>query len=198
MVATFLREIRLQTAAATTSPCIGMVGRAMADSTNCAGDGCEFSRTRLWPDGSPSLRSKLLTVSVMALAMGLGGCARDPARREMVQREVRAKPVRLSSAVRAHAETRQQAELRVRRPDPALLAPQPAPNCEFKRVDIKAVDPDGWGRLKAEYERQCYQDAEKAARDRLSQLQAAGLCEIERAPQQQPRSASSAHARPKS
>jgi hypothetical protein len=27
--------------------------------------------------------------------------------------------------------------------------------------------------LKAEFERQCYQDAEKAARDRLSELQAA-------------------------
>jgi hypothetical protein len=81
----------------------------------------------------------------------------------------------------------QQAELHVRRPDPALLAPQPAPNCEFKRADVKAVDPSEWARLKTEYERQCYLDAEKAARDRLGQLQASSLCEVERAPQSRPR-----------
>jgi hypothetical protein len=178
-----------------------MIGTAMADSVHCADDGCEFLRTRLRPDGPSSSRPILLTVSVMALAMGLAGCACEPApretvQRETVQREVRAKPVRLSSPVRAHADARQQAELRVRRPDPALLAPQPAPNCEFKRADIKAVDPDGWARLKTEYERQCFQDAEMAARDRLRQLQAAGLCEIERAPPQPPSSASSAHSRP--
>jgi hypothetical protein len=75
--------------------------------------------------------------------------------------------------VRAHASSRERqlAESRVRRPDPALLAPQLAPNCEFKRTDIKAVDPDEWARLQVEYERQCYQDAEKAARERISQLQ---------------------------
>ena len=35
------------------------------------------------------------------------------------------------------------------------------------------------GPLKVEYERQCYQDAEKAARDRLVLLQASSTCEIE-------------------
>jgi hypothetical protein len=89
----------------------------------------------------------------------------------------------------------QHAELRVRRPDPALLAPQPAPNCEFKRADIKAVDADEWTRLKTEYERQCYQDAEKAARERLSQLQGSAICEIERPPQTSAHSQRSAHAR---
>jgi hypothetical protein len=44
------------------------------------------------------------------------------------------------------------------------------------------VDPDQWERLKTEFERQCYQDAEKAVRDRLSQLQASSTCEIERVP----------------
>ena len=41
----------------------------------------------------------------------------------------------------------------------------PTPICEFKRSDLKTVDPDEWGRLKVEYERQCYLDAEKAARE---------------------------------
>ena len=118
--------------------------------------------------------------------MGLAGCARNPAHRELIQPEVRATPVRLPSHARVHAKERQHVELRVRRPDRALLAPQPAPNCEFKRADISAVDPDEWARLKTEYERQCYQDAEKVARDRLSQLQASSACEIERVPQQRP------------
>jgi hypothetical protein len=33
------------------------------------------------------------------------------------------------------------------------------------------VDPNEWARLKIDYERQCYQDAEKIARDRLGLLQ---------------------------
>jgi hypothetical protein len=34
------------------------------------------------------------------------------------------------------------------------------------------VDQDEWARLKIDYERQCYQAAEKIARDRLGLLQA--------------------------
>ena len=71
---------------------------------------------------------------------------------------------------RIYSEVRR-AEPRSRRPDPALLEPQLAPSCEFKRADIKAVDPDEWARLRSEYERQCYLDAERLARERLGQLQ---------------------------
>lgn len=77
------------------------------------------------------------------------------------------------------SDPRRELELRIRKPDPALLSLQPAPDCEFKRTDVKAVDPEAWARLKAEYERQCYLDAEKAARERLGRLQAASTCEIE-------------------
>jgi hypothetical protein len=143
-----------------------------------------------------SLPSKLLTVSVAVLGMGLGGCARDPAHRDLnpvqrevkaapVQRKIQATPVRSPSRARAHAETLQRPAFHVRPLDAALLAPQPAPNCELGKADLKAVDPDEWARLKTEYERQCYQDAEKAARERLSQLQASSTCKIERLPQQQ-------------
>ena len=34
------------------------------------------------------------------------------------------------------------------------------------------MDPNEWARLKIDYERQCYLDAEKIARDRLGLLQA--------------------------
>lgn len=171
----------------------------MTDSAHGADRSCDWCRTRLRLNGPLSLRRTLLAISVMVLAIELAGCARDSARREanLGRQEVRAKVVRLASRPRPHPEDRQHADLRVRRPDPALLVPQQAPNCEFKRGDIKAVDPDEWARLKTEYERQCYLDAEKAARDRLGQLQVAGICEIERAPATPARSATSAHARPK-
>jgi hypothetical protein len=163
-----------------------MISMAIAHPAHCADDCCELAETQLRLIGLLSLPPKPLIISVVVLALGLAGCARDPAHRELnpVQREVRATPVRSPSRARIHAEIRQSAQLRVRRPEPALLTLQPAPNCEFKRADLKAVDPDEWARLKTEFERQCYQDAEKAARDRLSQLQASSACEIERVPQQ--------------
>lgn len=202
MVTALLREISLQAAAATSSPRIEMIGVAMTDSVHCADR--EWRRTRLPPNGWRSPRAKHSAICVIVLAIGLAGCARDPSRREVGQgqQEVRTKPVRLASRsisrAHVHPEARQNVELRVRRPDPALLAPQPAPNCEFKRADIKTVDPDEWARLKTEYERKCYQDAEKAARDRLGQLQASSVCEIERVPAATSRSATGVHARPKS
>lgn len=45
---------------------------------------------------------------------------------------------------------------------------------------MEAADPIELARLKIEFERQCYKNAEKAARDRLSLLQASSTCEIER------------------
>jgi hypothetical protein len=160
-----------------------MISMAIASPAQGA-DGCKF---QLWPDGVLS-PPKLLTVSVIVLAMGAGGCARNAPHAEPnpVQRQIKAAPVRPLPRARAHVEPPQHAELRVRRPDPALLAAQPAPNCEFKRADLRTVDPDEWARLKAEFERQCYQEAEKAARDRLSRLQASSTCEVERVRRERP------------
>jgi hypothetical protein len=67
------------------------------------------------------------------------------------------------------------------RPEPALLVPQPAPDCVFRRAELKTIDPDQWARLKIEYERQCYQSAEKTVRERLRRLQVANRCEAQAA-----------------
>lgn len=69
------------------------------------------------------------------------------------------------------------------RPHRALLVPQPAPDCGFGRSDPKTLDPDQWTRLQLEYERKCYQNAEKIVRERLRQLQTAVRCEAEPARQ---------------
>jgi hypothetical protein len=176
----------LQTAAATCLALNRMISMAIAHPAHCADGCCGLAKSQLWLNRLLSLPPKLLTLSVVVLATGIGGCARNPAHVNPVQRETTATPVRSPSRARAYPEIRQYAELRVRRPDPALLASQPAPDCEFKRADLKVVDPEEWARLKTEYERQCYQDAERAARDRLSQLQASSSCEIERVPRQRP------------
>jgi len=141
---------------------------AMADPADGADEGCEL---RTCPR---SLPPKLLTIVAVACAAMLAACARNPEQSGLapVQREVRAAPVCPPAHPRVHSEIRRHTEPRARHPDQALLEPQLAPNCEFKRAaDIKAVDPDEWERLRSEYERQCYRDAERLARERLSQLQ---------------------------
>jgi hypothetical protein len=149
---------------------------AMAGPAYCADDCCELGQTPRQRIRLPSLAARLLTIAIIASAMASAGCARNPAQHDLksAQREVTAAPVCVPARPRiVYTEARRHAEPRIRRPDAALLEPQTAPNCEFRRADIKAVDPDAWARLKTEFERQCYQDAEKAARDRLNQLQAA-------------------------
>ena len=70
-----------------------------------------------------------------------------------------------------------QADASICRPDPALLAPQSEPYCVFRRAELKTIDPEQWARLKIEYERQCYQKAERTVRERLNRLQGANRCE---------------------
>jgi hypothetical protein len=62
------------------------------------------------------------------------------------------------------------------RPDRALMAPPHAPDCSFDRAELKTLDPDEWARLKVEYERKCFQAAERTVRERLRLLQAANRC----------------------
>lgn len=168
---------------------MAIVGAAL-----CPPDSREFARGQRRAAGRlKSLAPKLLTVCVILCPVLLAGCARNPAQREVssAAREGKAPPparaaVRTRRYPEPHRYTAPNTAPRIRRPDLALLSPQPAPDCEFNKSDLKTVDPDEWARLKIQYERQCYQDAEKAARDRLALLQTSSTCEIEPAPQQGP------------
>jgi hypothetical protein len=144
-------------------------------------DSCEQAGERPHAASLKSLTAKLLTIGVILCSVSFAGCARNPGQREVspALREDKASPVRAPVPTRRYAEPIRYAEPKIRRPDPALLSPQPAPDCELKRSDLRTVDPDEWARLKVEYERQCYQNAEKAARERLALLQTSSTCEIE-------------------
>jgi hypothetical protein len=98
----------------------------------------------------------------LALLASLTACAPGPSP-EMAR----------ASSAPARAES---PEMAICKPDPALLAPQSAPDCTFGRPALKTLDPEQWARLKAEYERQCYQRAETTVRERLRLLQAANQC----------------------
>ena len=151
-------------------------------------DCCKEAGKRLHAAGPKSHGLKLLTICVILCSMSFAGCARNPAQREVspALHEGKASHVRAPVRPRRYAEPYRYVEPKIRRPDLALLSPQPLPDCEFKRSDLKTVDPGEWGRLKIEYERQCYLDAEKAARDRLALLQASSTCEIEPVPKRKP------------
>jgi hypothetical protein len=61
-------------------------------------------------------------------------------------------------------------------PQPAYCAASPAPDCAFKGSKLKTVDPAEFARLKDAYERRCIRRAEKAERERMRELHAAGVC----------------------
>jgi hypothetical protein len=151
-------------------------------------DSCEEAGERRHAASLKSLAPKLLTICVIFCSMSFAGCARNPAQLEAspTLHEGKAPSIRAPARTRRYSEPYRYAEPKIRRPDPALLSPQPVPDCEFKRSDLKTVDPDEWARLKVEYERQCYLDAEKAARERLTLLQTSSTCEIEPVRQRRP------------
>jgi hypothetical protein len=60
-----------------------------------------------------------------------------------------------------------------------LPAHAPAPNCELAEAQPDTVDAELWARLKLDYERHCYKQAEMVVRKRLQQLLTSGRCRIE-------------------
>ena len=108
-------------------------------------------------------RGAFRLAAALSAVVAFSGCARAPA------------PEAAQAAV-VPLRTEMQ-EGPICRSDPALLTPQAAPDCKFGRPELKTLDPDQWARLKVEYERQCYQRAERTVRERLRLLQQALRCE---------------------
>ena len=148
----------------------------------CSEQGTLSGRTRRRATGLASFVPKRLVLSVMACAVTLAGCACNPYQGGFQQIRYEGDAVASRMPASAHGSRRHPhfwfSDLWFCRPDAALLVPQQAPDCEFKGADNKVMDPDELARMKIDYERQCYRKAEKAARDRLSLLQASNVCTI--------------------
>jgi hypothetical protein len=123
---------------------------------------------------------RLLTLAVISGALVAAGCAPSPERMSRTYRTQLAAPVHRDKPPRVRrAEVRR---VEVRRVDKALLAPQPAPDCEFKQPSGETADAEVLARLKLAYERHCFQKAELSLRERLRRVQTAiGRCEAGRA-----------------
>jgi hypothetical protein len=145
----------------------------------------------MWPGGVDGLKKitragfrsiavaplcrRLLAISVLAGALTLAGCARHAATRDLHPgwHKATAPVVDTRQRAEAYPRQRQSTARRVRWPEAALLSPQQGPDCEFRGANTEAMDAGELARLKIEYERQCFQNAERAARDRLNSLQSA-------------------------
>jgi hypothetical protein len=117
-----------------------------------------------WPSETDRLRvARHLSI---VLAIAVSGCV--PQSSEL---QLRSEPAKFAAPS-------SQPEPHLCRPATALLAPARAPDCVFRRAASKAMDPDEFSRLKVEFELSCYQNAERAVRRRLRELQAANRCLI--------------------
>lgn len=104
----------------------------------------------------------------VVLAIALGGCV--PHATELQSGSEPGQPTGLFAPARSDAQ--------ICRPSPALLVPPAAPDCVFRRPALRTIDPGQFAHLKVEYELQCYQNAERAVRQRLRLLQAANRCQV--------------------
>jgi hypothetical protein len=120
-------------------------------------------------DRRTSLAGKLPKLGAIICTLAVSGCAGNAP-----QPESRSEPIRSGAAAPGTA-------LQMCHIDHALLVPARAPDCGFGRSNLKTLDPDQWMHLKAEFEKKCYQHAEKMVRERLRQLQVASRCGIEQA-----------------
>src|SRR6188768_2562750 len=90
-------------------------------------DCCEHAGERPYPARLKSLGPKLLTICVILCSMSFAGCARNPTQHEVgpVLHEDKASAVRAPVRPRRYSEPYRYAEPKIRRPNLALLTPQP-------------------------------------------------------------------------
>jgi hypothetical protein len=137
-------------------------------------DRTSFARAPSRLAGLASFNPTSLIISVFACSMTVAGCAHNPAQNAFhpTHHKIGSAPFQ-TRGTGNYPERRRYAKAQRYRPDAALLSPQPAPDCEFRGANVEAMDATELARLKIEYERRCYQNAERAARDRLGLLQSA-------------------------
>jgi hypothetical protein len=143
----------------------------VTDHTSCPDDCSKIERHAAHPR---KLAPNLLKLLAASCVVALAGCAQNPpphaAAALSALSALKTPSASVAQPVRRRTEPRD-LQARIRKLDPTLLAPRPAPNCDYKRTDLKTVDQDEWARLKTEYELHCYRETEEATRTRLGLLQ---------------------------
>jgi len=128
----------------------------------------------------------LLAVSAASLVLTVAACSSNSTQNKSAstqistqQRLIERAPIQIQSPSYRAASARQRPQRQSHRANRTIIAHQPAPDCEFKGPEPDTVDAEQWARLKLDYERHCYQQAEMLARKRLEQLLASGKCRAE-------------------
>jgi hypothetical protein len=115
-----------------------------------------------------TLHKGLLIPAATLCALAAAGCSSQVAQRDVGPHATSA------AALALQRDSQRTRKLR------ALLVPQSPPDCAYRGPDdADALDPDLLARLKLDYERHCYQQAEIVMRKRLRQLQLSGLWEAQ-------------------
>jgi hypothetical protein len=126
-------------------------------------------RPRNIAGGSSDRTSLAARLGAIICTLAISGCAGNAP-----QPDSRSEPIRSGLAA-------PRSDSRMCHIDHALLVPARAPDCGFGRSDLKTLDPEQWTHLKIEFEKKCYQHAEKMIRERFRQLQVASRCGVEQA-----------------
>jgi tetratricopeptide (TPR) repeat protein len=111
-----------------------------------------------------------LALSALAIALTIAGCSSNavPDQSASAPAEAIKHSFRIHKTAAAYPQSRTHQS---HRPPEAIPL---APNCELTEADT--IDADLWARLKLDYERHCYKQAETLVRKRLRQLLASGQC----------------------
>jgi hypothetical protein len=124
---------------------------------------------RKWIEALPTVARIRLGLSAISIALTITGCSSYATPDKSASTED--KSIRDSStAPVAYPQSGTHGSHR------ALVAFRSAPNCELAGPEPDTIDADLWARLKLDYERHCYKQAEMLARKRLRQLLASGRC----------------------
>jgi tetratricopeptide (TPR) repeat protein len=110
-----------------------------------------------------------LALSALAIALTIAGCSSYA----MLNKSASARAEQIKHASRAYKIAVAHPQSGIHRYH-SLEATPLAPNCELTGQEPDTVDTDLWARLKLDYERHCYKQAETFVRKRLQQLLASG------------------------
>ena len=114
-----------------------------------------------------------LVLSALAIALTIAGCSSYATPDKSASTE--AEPIKHTS--RAYKTAVAYPHSRTHGYHRTLEATPLAPNCELTGPEPDTIDADLWARLKLDYERHCYKQAETFVRTRLRQLLASGRCD---------------------